>query len=191
MANTRQSPQERRHDDTARVIRPPGLCAEGFIELFSAISATLIDMPAQRIDREMPQVLREVVETFHLDRSTVWEIAEHRHGFRVTHSFAVDGIDDLPRGDVDAWFPYLADKALAGEPMRCDSVHDLPAEAAKDRLMLERVGQQSLLLFPFRVGGSYVGAISFGTVHRQCQWTDELVDKLHAKAVELKGLYPE
>ena len=45
--------------------------------------------------------------------------------------------------------------------------------------MLEQFGQQSLLLFPFRVGGSYVGAVSFGTAHRECRWSGDLVDKLH------------
>ena len=173
------------HEVTTRVPRQPGISAPLFVELLSTISEQLINMPAQRVGREMPRVLCRVVESFRLDRATVWEIAEDRHGFRITHSFTTEDTEDLPEGDVGDLLPYLTRKALDGESVRWSSLRDLPEEAGHDRAMLEQYGQQSLLLFPFRVGGSYVGAVSFGTVGRRD--ADRLVDPDRAGRVPHPG----
>ena len=121
MANTRQHNPGEEDDpgDTERFTRPPGMRAAPFIELLSTISEQLINMPAQRIGREIPLVLCRVVECFHLDLAAVWEIAEDRHGFRVTHSWAKDGIEKLPKIDVHEWFPYMAEK---GAPRRAHTL---------------------------------------------------------------------
>lgn len=166
-------------EETSRVSRQPGISVSLFVELLSGISEQLINIPAQHIGREIPRVLRRVVESFRLDRATVWEIAEDRHGFRIAHSLSVEDTEELPRGDVGDLFPYLSRKALDGELVRWSNLRDLPPEASHDRATLERFGQRSLLLFPFRVGGSYVGAVSYGTAQRGCRWSDRLVDKLH------------
>ena len=157
---------------------PGALSQDAFVELLSRISAQLIEMPPQRVDREIPRVLREVVEEFHLDRSTVWEITKDRKGFHVTHSWAVIGVAEFPKLDIRHVLPYLSEQALEGVSMRYDTLDMMPEAASLDRLTLQQYGQKSMLVFPFRVGGSYVGAVSFGVVRRECRWSDELTTRL-------------
>lgn len=169
-----------------RVIDPnEALQPDQFLDLLSELSGWLIQAPPQRMDGEIERVLERIVDGFCLDRSTVLEISEDRQGFRATHSFAAPDIPVFPRMEVREIFPHLVTKALEGEILRYSSLDDVPTHAAIDRQALQRHGQKSLLVFPYRVGGSYVGAVGFSTFAITCHWSDELVHRLQLVSMSI------
>jgi len=56
---------------------------------------------------------------------------------------------------------------------------DLPPEASREKEIARRFGPRSNVTFPLKIGGKVIGAMAFGTVYREREWTDILVNRLN------------
>ena len=67
---------------------------------------------------------------------------------------------------------------MRGEEVCWERLDDLPEEAAREKEIGRRFGPRSSFTSPLRVGGKVIGAISFGTVHREREWPDAILSRL-------------
>ncbi len=78
-------------------------------------------------------------------------------------------------GGVYPWTTRLFER---GEAMHVPSLDQLPPEAERELLDLERRGVQSLLGIPLTFGGQCVGFLGFETMSRESSWSGETITLL-------------
>jgi len=57
-------------------------------------------------------------------------------------------------------------------------LEDFPPEASKDRESLRQVGNKSIAAIPVKIGGTVVGAASFGALRFEKHWSEQEVQRL-------------
>jgi len=78
-----------------------------FEKLISDLSALFVNLPASEVDGQIEQGLKRIVEFLTIDRSSFGEFSEDMKELRGTHSYAVPGIEPIPRNiskDVWPWY---------------------------------------------------------------------------------------
>ncbi len=147
-----------------------------FEMLLTDLSARFVSVTAESIDDEIVNAQRQIVQVLDLDRSVLAQV-EGIKGFVYTHSWYRPGLEPIPSfaaRDV----PWLASNLARGETVCFANIDDLPEEAVQERQFVRRFGLLSSATFPLKVGGQLIGAISFGTMHRERGWPDSLVSRL-------------
>jgi transcriptional regulator with GAF, ATPase, and Fis domain len=153
-----------------------------FERLLTDISTRFVGTPADRVDDQITDALRVLVEFLGVDRSTLFQWSADRRHLENTHGWAVDDAIRLPRLIGQDQFPWLASKILKGEVVSFSSIDELPAEAAVDRATLMEVGPKSNLSLPLIVGQDVLGVVAFGTVYEERQWDSALGERLSVVA---------
>jgi formate hydrogenlyase transcriptional activator len=147
-----------------------------FEMLLTELSARFVGVTAESIDREIVEAQRQIVQALDLDRSVLGQL-EGGEGFVVTHSWYRPGVEALPAFAIRD-LPWLASLIARGEAVFVARIDDLPEEAAREKEVGRRFGLRSNATFPLKVGGKVIGAMSFGTMHREREWPDAIVSRL-------------
>ena len=148
-----------------------------FEMLLTELSARFVSVSSASIDDEIVSALRQIVEVLDLDRSVLGQLAQGGGGFVHTHRWYRPGLVPLSESAVKD-LPWMASMLARGEAVCISHIDDLPAEAVKEKEAGLRFGLLSNATFPLKVGGKLIGAISFGTMHREREWADALVSRL-------------
>lgn len=156
-----------------------------FEMLLTELSARFVGVSSASIDDEIVSALRQIVEALDLDRSVLGQLAESGKGFVHTHCWYRPGLVPLSESAVKD-LPWMASMLARGEAVCISHIADLPAEAVKEKEAGLRFGLLSNATFPLKVGGKLIGAISFGTMHREREWANGLVSRLRV-FVEMIG----
>src|SRR5262245_10476973 len=136
--------------DTPEGTEPSADLAElrRFESLVIDLAAGFVNLEPERVDQVIDDCLRRIVEALDLDRSTLAQ----RSGddLVVTHSWARPGYGPLPKlwGRTD--LPWYFEKLMSGESVVFSRVDELPAAAASERAVAQRVGQKSNATIPLR-----------------------------------------
>jgi signal transduction histidine kinase len=147
-----------------------------FETLLSELSAGLIHVSASNIDAALERGLRQVTEFLGADRGYLDAYVGGTPGIRF--SWAPPGMEESPRVLDAGQFPWTAERLGRGEVVQFSRVDELPEEAATDRASYERAGTRSKVSLPLRAGGPMLGVLSFGSVRREREWPDEMIDRL-------------
>src|SRR5664279_5384193 len=148
-----------------------------FEMLLTELSARLISATAESIDDEIINAQGQIVRALDLDRSVLAQIQEGGNGFVYTHSWFRPGVE-TSSGLATSHLPWIASKMAPGEEVCLASIDDVPEEAIEERKFAHRFGLLSNVTFPLHVGGKVIGATSFGTLHREREWPDAIVNRL-------------
>ena len=148
-----------------------------FEMLLTELSARFVSVSSASIDDEIVSALRQIVEVLDLDRSVLGQLAQGGGGFVHTHRWYRPGLVPLSESAVKD-LPWMASMLARGEAVCISHIDDLPPEAVKEKEAGLRFGLLSNATFPLKVGGKLIGAISFGTMHREREWADALVSRL-------------
>jgi formate hydrogenlyase transcriptional activator len=149
-----------------------------FDPLLLEISAKFVNLPARGVDREIKHGLQRVVEALGVDRSTLFEFSEEMDDFRVSHSWATDGLEPLPSVVASKYWPYAIHRVRRGDIWKFSGMEDLPPEATVEREFYLRTGMKSALAIPLSVGGAIMGVLAISTDRSERMWPDELVQRL-------------
>ena len=88
-----------------------------FETLLAELSARFVNLPPDRVDREIENALRCLVEALQADRATLGRLTEDGRDFVVTHSFALPGIKAFPLiPSLATVAPLLSRTLLSGQP---------------------------------------------------------------------------
>ena len=155
--------------------------AEGQLEferLVAELSASFINLPADRVDDAMRDALRRIGEALDLDRCTF---------FRIQHdAVAVAPVCWHRPGVAPPLAPFPLKQApwvygtiLAGKLLSFENIDDIPEP---DQVGYRSQGVRSGLTVPLSVAGRVVGAVGFTTMHRERSWAPEVVHRLRVFA---------
>lgn len=149
-----------------------------FETLLANISSDFVNLPVDKIDREIESVLKRIAEVLDIDRCSVAQLNEDRSKLRVTHGYAVPGVAPMPDIILDDNLPWYKQQLSNCEPILLTSIDDLPKDASHERMHLLQGGIQSTALIPLHVGGTFLGAVGFAALKMPRQWPDSLIQRL-------------
>ncbi len=135
-----------------------------FETFLADLSARFVALPPDRVDDEIRNALKEVLEFFQIDRCALMRLMPDKTHFQITHNAVADGIEPFPIGTAlpVELFPWTAKRL--GEQREVVSFarpEELLAEAATDKQAWKKFGIGSGLFIPVAVLRS--SEYSFGT----------------------------
>lgn len=166
--------------DITQVKQKTELLAEQyrFEKLISNFSSRFINMDSFDIENEIVYVLKNIVELFGVDRSTLFQFSADYKELIAIGSQAIAGEEPIKRIHIEENFPVVTAKFRRGEIFSFSSENDLPKEAAKDLENLKKINLKSTLAIPISVEGSFNYVISVGTVSTERAWEEKVVERL-------------
>jgi formate hydrogenlyase transcriptional activator len=153
-----------------------------FEALLADLSARFVHVPADQVDRMIEEAQRRVVQALGLDRSTLLQRADTEEDLIITHAWAVPDFAAKPGLFAKRDFPWVHQTLLRGGTVRFSALEELPAEATRDKEAFHRIQQKSSVIFPLASTGRVFGALSFGTLTAEREWSDVLVQRLQLMA---------
>jgi signal transduction histidine kinase len=161
-----------------RPVTAPPTGSKRFEALLDEMSTAMARAPAHEIDGAIERWLREIVLALDIDRSTVWERASADADFVGTHWWGRSDVPEMPRILVGTKVsPWATAKMLAGEPLIYSNPDELPKEI-EIRRFVKAHGPTANVTLPLEVGGSIVGAMSFGKFRGPRDWPPKVVRRL-------------
>ena len=170
----------------ARAARRPNTASQdreaiSFEELLSELSTAFVRVSVDRIDDEIEQWLERIVLAMGVDRSTIVQVGPADRVLRISHVWARQGFETEWREQEIrelGIFPWTLGRLRAGESVVMSRLEDFPPEASKDRESLRQVGNKSIAAIPVKIGGTVVGAASFGALRFEKHWSEREVQRL-------------
>jgi formate hydrogenlyase transcriptional activator len=144
--------------------------------LLTELSARFVGVTSESIDREIVNAQQQIVQALDLERSTLVQTDVDKD-LVITHSWQLPGLDPFPATALKD-LQWMSSVLRRGEAVCFARVEDLPEEAAQEKEMSRQFGPRSNATFPLVVGGQLIGAMAFGTVHREREWPDAIVNRL-------------
>ena len=152
-----------------------------FDALVAELSARFVNVPSDKLDREIEDAQRQICEHLGLDLSALWQLDYNDPTIQVlTHLYRPLGGQPLPvRMDAKEYFPWSLQQVSAGEVLAISSTEDLPPEAARDQEVRRYYGIKSTLCFPLATGGGLLmGGLSFDTTRLERGWPKPVIRRL-------------
>jgi formate hydrogenlyase transcriptional activator len=150
-----------------------------FEALLAELSASFVNLPADKVDREVEKWMQRLTEFLGVDRSSLVEYSPDGILVGVTHSHTAPGIQPTSELVLNARFPWYAEQLMGGKPLSLSRLpDDLPAEAKPEREYCLQTGLKSHLIIPLSVGKSRNCALGFGSFRSSRDWPAELVSRL-------------
>ena len=153
----------------------------GFEMLLAEISGIFVNIPIDKIDSEIENVLRRVCTYLGLDLSALWQWSmETPRIAKMTHLYRSFGGPPAPESmSAHEYFPWCQNQLEAERIVVVSSIEDLPAEAARDQEVWRHFGIKSALTLPLSPGGGPIlGALGFHTVQQERAWPEPLIKRL-------------
>src|SRR5664279_2109659 len=147
-----------------------------FEMLMTELSARFVSVTSESFDNEIANGQRQICQALDLERSTLFQV-EDGERYSVTHSWQLPSLEPFP-AFLAKDLPWISSVIFSGGEVCYAHIDDMPEEAVREKEVARRFGPRSSVTFPLKVGGRVIGAISFGTVHRERQWPDAVVNRL-------------
>ncbi|MBN2299543.1 MAG: sigma 54-interacting transcriptional regulator [Deltaproteobacteria bacterium] len=151
-----------------------------FEEMISDLSAKFINLPNDRIDREIGLSLEQIGTFFHVDRCRLFEILDEKKHARVVHTGHKSHVGKMPPVfEIKKILPWTCRKVVqSGDCISITSLDELPEDAAADKKTFQKWGAKSFMIMPIIVNGSVDYVISVGSIHKEVFWPNELISRL-------------
>jgi formate hydrogenlyase transcriptional activator len=149
-----------------------------FEQTVAGLSSRFINLPPDRVDKEINFGLEVLVEALDTDRASLAQFDPATGDLVVTHNWARPGIPPFKDRLVKGTLPWFEEQMSAGRVLALETEDDLPPEAVHEREYGRLTGIKSTLAVPFRVAGKVVGGISTGAFRQNHRWDDYLVSRV-------------
>ena len=149
-----------------------------FETLLAEISARFINIPADRMDREIERAQKKICEFLKVDRSTLWQVQKENPGTLLLTHIHQPSDSPPPPAQMNAkvFFPWSERKVLGGDLVVITKITDLPKEAVVDLESFQLYGTKSNVLVPLSVGGDPVfGLLTFAMMRDETSWPETVV----------------
>src|SRR4249920_3535153 len=104
----------------------PEADSAAFERLLTDISTRFINSAPARVDDEIVEALRLLVEFIGVDRSNLVQWSADGQFLENTHHYAVEGLAPVPRLIGQQAFPYAMGRLLQGQVFSFSSLDELP-----------------------------------------------------------------
>ena len=152
-----------------------------FEQLLTDLSAAFISQSPDRTDDVIAGALKRLVDVLGHDRTSLAQFSNETEDASVIHCYASPGLEPFPRDvPLNDYLPWYVGEVRRGKTLFLQRIpDDLPAEAVKEREVFLEQGLKSTVAIPLRVSGSVLGIMSFSFLGRYCEWSPEVVARLH------------
>ncbi|MBP1600495.1 MAG: transcriptional regulator containing sigma 54 interaction domain [Acidobacteria bacterium] len=152
----------------------------GFERLLADLSARLVALPPERVDAEIRNSLKEVLEFFQIDRCNLMRLLPGRTHFTVTHNADVSSASPYPLDTPVpvSLFPWISRKLQNGEVVSFGRLQELPEEAAADKPAVEAFGIRSGLYVPIAALRSTEYSLGISSAKEDQSCPDEYIPRL-------------
>jgi transcriptional regulator with GAF, ATPase, and Fis domain len=170
-----------RPDQTAHPMSDDGSELEQVLaieRMLANLSAGLIGLSPEEIDRAVPRGLAELADVLDVDRTTLMELAPDGQ-LTPIYSWARPGVppEDLPV--TRDRLPWYYDRLLQGQPVVLQRLpDDLPVEAAAEREYVRQRGIKSHLGMLLAVGGRPLCLLGVAAFRAPRPWPPDLIPRL-------------
>jgi two-component system, LuxR family, sensor kinase FixL len=151
-----------------------------FERLISDLSAQLVNVQPDEIDRAIIKWLRAITEFFDADRCTIGLFSDD--GSRLERAFeyhsknAEPAVESISKEQM----PWYIGQLLYGNQVVINRVEDLPSEAEKERQICLVKGMKSVLSIPLISGGVTLGSFALVSTRSERTWPEELVQRFRS-----------
>lgn len=149
-----------------------------FETMIADMAATFVNLPAGEVDAHIESALHRLVEFLGFDRATLFQTPDNSGSFVGTHCWAKPGIEkrvDYHITDISWLYNRLIQQK---QPVILGSPADLPPEAERHRIGMERIGLRSMALIPLVAGATFVGFLAFGSFQSERSFPHEMLNRL-------------
>ncbi|MBP1751585.1 MAG: transcriptional regulator, Fis family [Geobacteraceae bacterium] len=158
-----------------------------FDQLISDIMIQFVKIPVERIDSEIRVAIRSVAEFLCFDRGAVYQVSPGTAGMVCTHQWVPQGGRPVSVSPVFPSAPWVLDQILHGRDVILPSMEDLPLNTAADKKFFKTAGTQSHVSLAMEIDGKMLGAMTLECVHREKNWSDEVIRRLKLVADVFAG----
>lgn len=153
-----------------------------FEALISSLSARFAALHDADVARAIEPSLRALGEFLSVDRAELWELTADGQAFAVMGSWQADGVPAAPPLVPLERVPAINATLVRGMTFSYGRVEELPLHASAERAFAVAEELRSLLVIPISLGGSLLGALSFGQLRSERAWPSLLVKQMHLVA---------
>ncbi len=147
-----------------------------FEELLSRLSAAFVHLPSDRMDEAFAKWLRHLGESLGVDRVELRRFSKDAQELSILYCWPHSGPPVFPAVLARRDIPWAAARLLGEQVVVFGSPEELPAEAAREKELLQVYGLRSKLSLPLVGGGVVLGALCFAT-SRDRSWPEALVQR--------------
>jgi PAS domain S-box-containing protein len=143
--------------------------------LIATISTRFIDIASEDLDQGFNWALQIIGEFTQVDNSYIFMLTNHGALINNTHNWCAPEVEPLSHSLMSfsaqeaPWWMALLWKF---EPIKIPCVADLPAEARREKELLEACGIQSAMIVPLVSAGILRGFVGFNSVRIKKNWSD-------------------
>ena len=152
-----------------------------FEEFLSGLSARFVNIRSDRVDDEIRDAMKLVLEYFRVERCGMIRIFPDRQSWQLTHAALAEDVPPPPVGKELPFslFPYTYEKLIHKREIHSFSkLDDLPADANVDRQTNIKWGIRSGLYMPILIGEAVAQILAIDSVMSERIWPDELIPRL-------------
>ena len=153
-----------------------------FEKFLGDLSARLIALPPERVDDEIRDALKKVLEFFQIDRLSLLQLLPDKTSWQAVYISDASGIPPYPIGTAlpVSLFPWLCKKLMEQrEVFSFSRLEELPEEAATDRQTFERLGARSGLYIPIAALRSSEYSLGISSPKEDRTFSEEYIPRLH------------
>ncbi|HVO51856.1 MAG TPA: EAL domain-containing protein [Thermoanaerobaculia bacterium] len=148
-------------------------------DLVLKTSNAFVRAPAGEIDEQIQRALEAFGRFLGADAVTTWLVSEDGSRLAPASTWRARDIDAPAPGPVQfADFHWSVEKMRRDEVVYVPRVADLPAEAAWERSTSTAMGVKSILFVPISAAQQLLGVVSFVTIRREANWSENTVRAL-------------
>ncbi|MFY9942127.1 MAG: sigma 54-interacting transcriptional regulator [Desulfobacterales bacterium] len=152
-----------------------------FEQMISDLSARFINVPAERLDSEIENALKKLLEFFEVDRCGLLHALPGRDSWKITHVAYSENAAPIPVGTElpRSIYPWAYDRlTVQGKVVAYERVENMPDEAHVDKQTWIDWGIRSNLIIPILTKASFVHIISINSVHKERPWPEAFIPRL-------------
>ncbi|MCE5230399.1 hypothetical protein LLG95_12510 [bacterium] len=150
-----------------------------FEGILADVASRLANAADGRFDDILTGALRELVTALGYDRSSIAAFQEHGARLRITHTWAVEGVPNVPMDFiVETEAPWMTHQLRSGHIVSLTRASVLPAAAEKEKGYLLSTGLSTVTMIPLVIEEAIVGALGFGSFRPDKVFPPEIVTRL-------------
>ena len=152
-----------------------------FQEFVAAMSSRLIKAPEEQVGETLQRCLQQVCTLFEFDRTSVmWFDADNRSA-RILYYWNEHGGPPWVEPTFEN-YPWAVPQLVEGRPVLINSVRELRESAPTDAACFAELGLASVIAVPLMIGADIKGAVAFGNLEAERDWSAQDVADLRVIA---------
>ena len=150
-----------------------------FEKMLFDLSVRFMAVPSDRLDSEINQALKRLLEFFQTDRCALLEFQPGKGLARITHAAFGKGIEPIS-GEINLaeLFPWCYEQLCQDRPINIRWAEDYPENALIDRHSHTALGIKSALNIPVAVGGRVSRTIVINHTRAHQTWPEDYILRL-------------